>query len=632
MCGLIGTIYTDNRSETYDRLNKAMQRITHRGPDDEGIESIRVGEGMYIAGHKRLSIIDLSEMGSQPMESSDGRYLLSYNGEIYNYKELRRELETLGYSFTSDSDTEVLLNSWRCWGKGCLQKLTGMFAFSIFDKESKTLTCVRDPFGIKPFFYSFAPHSFTYASEIPPLLDLMETTPSMNLQVSYDYLVYSEYDRGEETFFEGIKRLLPGEMMTIKTGEPVLQSEITRWWTPSIEENSSITFKDAADELRERFLQNIRLHLRSDVPLGAALSGGVDSSAVVCAMRYLEPEIPIHTFSYIADGANINEEKWIDLVNQHVNARANKCYVKPEDLGNDIESLIKLQAEPFGTTSIYAQYRVFQLVKECGITVCLDGQGADELLAGYDGYPEYKVESLINSGKFSDLITFAKSWPQVDQRSSSRIYRSVMKAMIPSPLWRKIRQMKHYRISSEWLDKKWLYNHGVITDGDSMLEENGHPTRKVMQRLRLDLTKEMIPRLLRYEDRNSMHWSIESRVPFLTTDLAEFVFSLPEHFLISNQGITKHIFREAMRDIVPEPILNRKDKIGFETPGKKLVTGFADDLDHIMEPLESLGFIRSNQCRKLISETALGKRPYTHEIWRLICFSRWVNLFNVRIG
>jgi len=632
MCGLIGTYQHETSNISAERVRLGLKRIKHRGPDDEGMVTVPFVSGVYHAGHTRLSIIDLSTLGRQPMISGDGRYLLSFNGEIYNYRELKQDLQNLGYVFQSDTDTEVLLNAWSHWGRDCLTKLTGMFAFTVFDKENSTLTCVRDPFGIKPFFYQRSDTTFSYSSEIPALLSLSDEKPKMNLQKAYDFLVYEEHDRDQETFFEGVTRLMPGEIMNVRLEDENISTQTDRWWIPSIQERNSISFTDAADELRERFLQNVKLHLRSDVPLGAALSGGIDSSAIVCGMRYLEPDMPIHTFSYISNDAAEDEEKWVDIVNDHTGAISKKCVVTTEELTEDIDKLIKLQGEPFATTSIYAQFRVFQLAKENGVTVTLDGQGADEMLAGYDGYPELKVESLFNSRQFLNLATFMKEWPNSDQRDFKRVYRALLKSFLSDGMRKKIRRKKHLSAEMEWINKSWFHERGVVTNGDSILTESTTKTRLVMEKLSSELTVDRIPRLLRYEDRNSMYWSLESRVPFLTRELVEFLLGLPEEYLISNQGVTKHIFREAMRDIVPNEILNRKDKIGFDTPGKQLLAGLASNLEERLAPLKALPFIPWIEVKNFVEETVSGTRPFSWDVWRILCFAGWVEAFEVEVN
>src|SRR5690606_7266642 len=355
--------------------------------------------------------------GHQPMLSADKRFSIVFNGEIYNYRELRTELQGLGHCFVSDSDTEVLLAAWMQWGQACLVRLIGMFAFVVLDRQAGTLTCVRDALGIKPYFYAAqGGGEFYFASEMPALKELLPGKPTLDWQRAYDYLVHGDYDSGTGTFFEGIRHLLPGHLFIVDLkGERVAEPE--RWCAPRIVERTDLSFASATELVREQFLQNIRLHLRSDVPLGAALSGGIDSSAVVCAMRHVEPDLPIHAFSYLAAGSEMSEDVWLDRINAHVGAVPHKISVGSDELVRDLDSMILAQGEPFGSTSIYAQYRVFQLARESGVTVTLDGQGADEMLAGYSGYPGQRMHSLIDDGRFGEAWGFLKNWSRWPGRS-----------------------------------------------------------------------------------------------------------------------------------------------------------------------------------------------------------------------
>src|SRR5690606_28349805 len=368
MCGIAGGWWKE-AGQLEARLAGALEKIRYRGPDDRGYELYPMGDSVVALGHTRLSILDLSSAGHQPMLSADKRFSIVFNGEIYNYRELRTELQGLGHCFVSDSDTEVLLAAWMQWGQACLVRLIGMFAFVVLDRQAGTLTCVRDAFGIKPFFYAAqGGGEFYFASEMPALKELLPGKPTLDWQRAYDYLVHGDYDSGTGTFFEGIRHLLPGHLFIVDLkGERVAEPE--RWWAPRIVERTDLSFASATELVREQFLQNIRLHLRSDVPLGAALSGGIDSSAVVCAMRHVEPDLPIHTFSYIAAGSEMSEEVWVDRINAHVGAVPHKISVGSDELVRDLDSMILAQGEPFGSTSIYAQYRVFQLARESGVTV-----------------------------------------------------------------------------------------------------------------------------------------------------------------------------------------------------------------------------------------------------------------------
>jgi asparagine synthase (glutamine-hydrolysing) len=315
------------------------------------------------------------------MHTPSGRFSIVFNGEIYNYLELKKELKSLGIHFKTNSDTEVLLAAWEHWGEDSLKRLVGMFAFAIFDRNEKRLTCVRDGFGIKPLLFAYGDGAFVFGSEIGAIKALRPQPLELDWQRAYDYLVHGDYDNGPRSFVAGVSHVLPGHLVTLDTVTGELKEQL-RWWQPEIVQHD-IGYGEATEAVREKFLNSIRVHLRSDVAIGAALSGGLDSSAVVCAMRHLEPDLKIKTFSFIARDNPLSEEFWVDQVNHFVGAEAHKVLVKPEDLARDLDDMIKAQGEPFGSTSIYAQYRVFEAAKAQGVIVTLDGQGADEALQIY---------------------------------------------------------------------------------------------------------------------------------------------------------------------------------------------------------------------------------------------------------
>lgn len=629
MCGILGIFTNLLSADLSYRFQSGLIALSHRGPDDRGEWFHQSPHGNLALGQTRLSIIDLSPGGHQPMHSPDGRYTIVFNGEIYNYRELRQELALLGHAFRSSSDTEVLLAGWAQWGKSCLSRLRGMFAFTVFDRIEQTLICVRDAFGIKPFYYVAGEGCFLFASEVPALLALLPNPPPLNLQRAYDYLVFGGYDDQEATFFDGIRHLLPGHLLTLqlsKASAPVIE----RWWWPAITEHTDLSFADAADQLRSMFLDNIRLHLRSDVPLGTALSGGVDSSAVVCAIRYLEPEMPIHTFSYVARGSEVDEERWADQVNDHVGAIPHKVVVSPEELADDLDDMIHAQGEPFGSTSIYAQFRVFKLARDHGVTVTLDGQGADELLAGYNGYPSPRMRSLLEKRLLVELIQFLRAWSAWPGRTTSQGVKGLIEPWVPVSLRGLAYRVIGRNPAPAWLVTAFFQEHGVALTPPlkpgSLTDETG---RRLVAALRHALTGQGLNALLRHGDRNSMRWSVESRVPFLTTDMAEFLLSLPESYLISPQGETKHIFRAAMRGIVPDIILDRKDKIGFATPEQAWLKQLGNTIFDWLDAAEALPFLNAAQCRRKVKMIIEGHRYFDFQAWRLINFCRWAQIMNV---
>jgi asparagine synthase (glutamine-hydrolysing) len=626
MCGILGRVGLVDY-ELDAGVEKALRQLGHRGPDDRGTLRLNMGPNTVDLGQTRLSIIDLSTGGHQPMQSSDGRYSLVFNGEIYNYREVRSDLKRLGRQFVSDSDTEVLLQAWAEWGIGCLRRMTGMWAFAVFDALHSTLTCVRDAFGIKPLFYATQHESFAFASELPALRSLLRGPSEVNLQRLYEYLVFGSYDTGADTFLAEVQQVLPGHVLTVSFGGGHPQLLTERWWCPAIEEEA-ISFEDASERLRDLFLESVRLHLRSDVSLGAALSGGIDSSSVVAAIRYLEPDSQIHAFSYVARGHDVDEESWVDLAAASSGARVTKVELSADDLARDLDRMIAAQGEPFGSTSIYAQYRVYQLARESGVTVTLDGQGADELLAGYEGYPGPRLSSLVRSGHFVTAGRFAREWRRWPGRSMATAARGV--GVDLAPRWAR---QAGYRLSGRapnpaWLNEEVCRDFGVAIRPPARLDEAPVPGRRLAQQLRRELTAGGLQALLRHGDRNSMRWSVESRVPFLTTQLAEFCLSLPEDYLVSAGGETKHVFRHAMRGIVPNEILDRRDKIGFQTPEQDWLASLRPSLGDWLEGLDAFPIVNPSAARTAVFATVNGDRPFSWLAWRLINAARWVQLIS----
>ena len=564
MCGIAGVWSKDFSRAVADRLLSGLQKIRHRGPDDVGVShwDAHSGMGHVGLGLARLAILDLSAAGHQPMSTTDGRYTISFNGEITNYLEIRQSLVDLGNTFVSDSDTEVLLTAWSVWGHGCLERLEGMYAFAILDKEEETLTLVRDVFGIKPLFYSEQPDSLAFCSELVGLYELIPGPPRLDWQAAVDYLLWAAYDHTERSFVEGVRQLAPAHSVTLdlrtgRLGEP------RRYWWPVVQTTFSGSIDESAEIVRGLFLESVRRNLRSDVPVGVALSGGIDSSAIVGAIRHLEPTAPIQTFSFVAPGFEESEHEWIDLMVRAVGAQPHAVSSTGSDLFRDLDAMILAQGEPFGSTSIYAQYRVFQSVRENGVVVTLDGQGGDEAFAGYHGYPAQRLHSLIETGRFRESSRFVQAWAEWPGRSAKQAVMDGMAQFMPAGVsrWRSRTLAK----SSPILDYAKLRDRNVELEFPLLFAESSRGNR-VKSHLRAALTRRGLPALLRHGDRNSMHFSIESRVPFLDRALVEFALSLPEDHLIGADGTSKNVLRRALRGIVPDQILDRRDKVGFSTP------------------------------------------------------------------
>jgi len=623
MCGIIGGISNRPVEVLEASIKLGLSTLGRRGPDGAGSIKLSTQNGDLILGHARLAIIDRSSGGHQPMQTSDGRYSLVFNGEVYNYIELRNELSALGHSFNSESDTQVLLTAWAEWGDSCLMKLVGMFAFVVHDALEQTLTLVRDPFGIKPLFYSNSPTSICFASELNSLLRVLPSTPPVDPESVYSYLVYGNYDDNDRSFFLGCKNVLPGNLVSFSMKDLSVCC-VRRWWYPTIVERTRLSFLDASVQLREILLKNIKLNLRSDVPYGAALSGGLDSSVIVSGIRLLEPDRPINTFTYCASGFGYDEEHWANIVNKSVCATSNKIFIREEEFLEDLESLILCQGEPFVGTSLYAQNRIYKCASDLGFKVMLDGQGADELFAGYDGYPQERLHSLFDRRQFRKLVGLFLRLSRGSVRRMTRILSEFLKIGLPRQLIAELRALSHQSRLPDWVEINRFNEMGV--PADHMLERTLDCEglgRRLAEALRDALTRKGLPALLRHADRNSMYWSVESRVPFLTTELAEFTLSLPESYLISSQGETKSILREAMRGIVPPEILARKDKVGFRTPESAWMFPSLARMDRLFVESCSIPFINMDKCRRKLLEIKDNPRKFTPSVWRMVNYILW---------
>ena len=630
MCGITGGWWSAPPLDLERRMAASLDTLRLRGPNDSDCRYLSAGGGRLALGHTRLSIIDLSTLARQPMPSPCGRYWLVFNGEIYNYRELRRELAGHGHVFTTQSDTEVLLAAWIQWKKECLRKLEGMFAFVVYDTENQTLSAARDGFGIKPLYYSQQHGRLLFASELPALLALRrEEKPQANWQRCYDYLVHGDYDNTSQTFVEDVLSLRPGHCFEIRlpAGGRIVQE---CWWRPDTRQHAHMSFDDAAAAVREQFLHNVKLHLRSDVPLGATLSGGVDSSAIVCAMRHLEPDLPLHTFSYVAAEDHRSEEIWVDRVNKHVRAIPHKVIATGNDLANDLERLIGLQGEPFMSTSVYAQYRVYRLAREQGITVTLEGQGADEMLAGYVGFPGQRMLSMLEQGNVLGAQRFAYRWSRWPGRSYGRAWQYLAAAALPDTLFHLARRYTGRATAPSWLRAD------VLMDADVDLQYSRHVPqpeargRRVAESMAHALQQRFLPGYLREGDRNSMQFSVESRLPFLTLPMANLLLSLPEEYLISPRGETKSVFRAAMRGIMPDEVLDRRDKIGFETPEDRWLAGMADTVRDWLRHGERIPFLNHPEIMRHFEAVMAGKARCTTQLWRWVNFIKWHELSGIQ--
>ena len=625
MCGFVGRYVRHGSQITPAGINEAIETLKHRGPDSSGLCDLELGFGRFQIGFRRLSIIDLSPSGNQPFTSNDQRFIMVFNGEIYNYLELRIQLTSKGYIFKSNSDTEVLITAWQEWGIESVNKFIGMFSIVIFDKFKSEVWCVRDAYGIKPLFYSFSDDNFNFASEISALISLDVRTPRIDRNIAIDYLIGGEYDRSVSTFFEGVNQLQPGHYLKIDLKLKNISISPKRWWFPEVNENTSITFKDAAEALREQFLESIKIHLRSDVRVATALSGGLDSSAIVSAIRKIEPNLDIHTFSYAADDQRISERKWIDLVNSRTNAIPHLVEIAPNDFHADLDDLIRSQGEPFGSTSLYAQYKIYRTAKEAGVTVLLDGQGADELLAGYHGYPESRVRSLLDEHQYYEAISLILRWSEWPGRNAKNQIRSAAKYILPQIFQKSIATFREHQTFPNFVKTDFT----VPTKIDDVYSQISWKGRRLTERLLKEQSNGALVALLRHADRNSMRWSVESRVPFLNTNLSGLTLSFPESYLLSDNGETKSVFREAMRGIVDQEILDRKDKVGFATPQSKWMNKEVISKSTLLDSVKEIDFLDYKLVESYLSNHKVALNEEMNLTWRLFNLIKWKQLMGV---
>ena len=600
MCGIAG-IYSVSGGVSKEPLEIMSKRLEHRGPDGCGI---KIFDKCGLV-HRRLSIIDLSENASQPMCNEDETLWLVFNGEIYNFLELREILIEKGHTFRSETDSEVIIHSYEEWGSDCTKKFNGMWAFALYDTKTGKLFCSRDRFGVKPFYYTFSHGDFFFASEIKALVALPDIGKKPCDEKLNEYLIGGTLDTDERTMFEGILQLRPATNMLINgADEPVFE----KYWTLKV--SPALTFTDgkcddekAAAEFLDILRDSVRLRLRSDVPVGTCLSGGLDSSTITILINDIIRSENVssvgdrqNTFSACYSDPRFDESTYMDCVIDASGVSAHKTYPQPDDILTDIERLIYVQDEPFNSLSTYSQYRVMKLAGE-HVKVILDGQGADEQLAGYLGYQAAYIKCL-------------KSSPL---RMLSEIFGSAchhglffLNAIIQLNLRKKRRSF----IRS---DAKAMNRYGGTLD-------------EVLQN---EILNSNLQALLHYEDRNSMAFSIESRVPFLDYRFAEYTASLPLNQKIRG-GVTKYVLRNAIRGIVPEKIRTRMDKMGFVTPeevwmGKNLYE-FASEVFN-SDSFKQRKYWDADKVREEFNSYHLGKSGYSPEFWRVLCAELWLRIF-----
>jgi len=630
MCGIAAIIDPAGAARLSD-LRGMTEAIRHRGPDSEGyavmtpqgvlrlsgpdttnegtvvpapflptqrVESAGTPLGWAALSQRRLSIIDLSPMGHQPMCDPSGRYWIVFNGEIYNYVELRRDLERRGHTFFGHSDTEVLIAAFAEWDRPFLDRLIGMFAFVLLDTQSRRLLIARDRFGIKPVYaWRMQNRAWAFASEIKQFTALPGWSARLNGRRAYDFLNFGMTDHTGGSLFEDVVHIRGGEIVDVCVDDLDASLPVDRWW--SLEPGTFTgSFQEAADQFRSRFEDSVAIHLRSDVPVGSCLSGGLDSSSIVCEVRRQFDaqgiNAPQVAFSATSDDPAVDESRWMRIVSE---ATGVPSFTRTPDLGR-IPDLLPTIAwhldEPFGSTSILAQWSVFELASEHGIKVMLDGQGADEQLAGYLPFFAWRYQELLRTGRLRSLLRDVRDTKSEHPGASRRL--AMITAYLTLPAW--LGRLGGRLVDApgqnaqEWLDLDVL---GVSGHPDPMRELGA--ARPTVQALAVSqLTATNLPALLRYEDRDSMAHSVEARVPFLDHRLVEF-------------------------------------EIGFQTAEEAWMRANPElTIAMTDQAIERSGGVLKRTCASDVRGMLAGRRSFDYSYWRRLSFGAWMHAFDVRAG
>jgi asparagine synthase (glutamine-hydrolysing) len=661
MCGIAG-LHQREGNVDLGRLRLMSELLRHRGPDDEGVVLVERGSGNaltlggpdtpaevlaspipYTPGHwltragsdgalhpaeaifstglvhRRLAILDLSPGGHGPMCDRERRTWITYNGEVYNWIELRAELEALGERFATGCDVEVVLAAYRRWGHACLGRMNGMFAFALYDADRGELFCARDRFGVKPFYYQWDGRCFAFASEPKALVRTQPSLVRPRLEAVYDLVAYDWVDHEVETFFEGTRQLPGGHYLVVSAD----RFELRRWW--SLDPRRRATGGAAAweREFERLFTSAVELRLRADVDVGSCLSGGLDSSAVVVTAAERR-ERPIHTFTCAYDeGPAWDERPWVRSVTERTRAISHLVVPDGGDLWRVFERLTEAQDEPTAGPGLYSQWKVMELAHRAGLKVLLDGQGGDETLAGYPRYLAVRLRDLLIDGR---LIALARMWgPVTDRLGVGATLSHTLEPWLPRRAVESLR--RRFGQGKDRVLSPMLRSAGRRFAGRLPFPPRDFPGQLQAQ-LAFDTLTRLLPSLLRYEDRNSMAFSIETRLPFLDYRLVEFAFSLPDDQKLDGTA-SKAILRRGLAHRIPTPVLERRDKKGFETPIEVwLRRGHEAELRRrLLAPGPLHEWMNADVLRDELDDFRAGRRPIALQVWRWLSLEAWTRRF-----
>ena len=609
MCGIAGFINNSLRKDDKEELNyKMLKAIIHRGPENSSVWC----ESIVSLGQNRLKIIDLSDEANQPFDYMD--LVIIFNGEIYNYIEVREELLKLGYKFRTKGDTEVIGAAYKEWGETCVTRFIGMWSLAIWDTTQRKLFCSRDRFGIKPFYYITKGNDLYFASEYKALKQLPDFDYTLNEEqiqrgIAMSWAVYKD-----ETYYQSVKNLQPAHNLVYQNG----QITISKYWDIDFSQpKSALSWNDKKDQFYSLFTESIKLHSRSDVQNGTCLSGGLDSSAIASVYSSLFPDLPIKSFSIYYEGKNdVDERPFVrEVVNKYSNIEPYYFTPSDQDIADSFHNVAYHADVPLLGSSYLSQYFLMKLAKSKGVTVVLDGQGSDEYLGGYLHSFYRLLAQDVSEMHIGDALKTYSAHLSREHYGFNKSLGIAVKSLV-----------------SLFSDENKIYNlelsrkNNFFNSKTSISFENKTNDR-VDNFLYHLLFNSTLQTLLHFEDRNSMAFSLESRVPFLNHKLVEFAFTLNNSDKINNKAETKYILRESLQKALPKAVYERKDKKGFVTPGEvKWLNGplkFLLDIDYT-----KLSFMNTSSVKSEIDKYKNGDTSNATFVWRVACLHYWIKNFN----
>ena len=622
MCGIVGIVHRDREHPVAEQLLRKMtDLIRYRGPDDSG-QWFGAGVGL---GHRRLSIIDIAG-GHQPMTTADSELWITYNGEIYNYLELRESLTTDGYSPVSRSDTEVLLQAFARDGRDCLHQFNGMFAFAIWDNKRRELFAARDRLGIKPFYYYIDEEVFLFASEIKALLLHPHLRPEVDYDALQDYLDL-QYCLGDKTLFKGVKRLLPGQCLLWRDG----RIEIDTYWDLSFASGAPLADKERSEALQALLEDAVRLRLRSDVPVGSHLSGGLDSSAIAClAARHLPSQLQVFTGGFkVAE--RYDESRYAKLVAEQIGAGYHEMFPQAADLSDTFAEMVYFLDEPIAGAAVFPQYFLSKLASQ-HVKVVLGGQGGDELFCGYTRYLIGYVESCLQKAIYGEA-PLSGDWTLGEIEANLpylRGFEPTMQRLFASDMF-KDPAARYYRLLQRSQDMEGIFSDEGWRDksystAEVFRDEFHRPQSDhlIDRMLYMDI-KNHLQSLLHLEDRTSMAASLESRLPLLDYRIVEFALAQPAAIRFAG-GRPKHLLKEAVDGLVPRQIVERKDKMGFPVP---IFEWFGGELKPYVEDILLGDHTRQRGFfdMQAVERSVRGEKPFGRTVWGPLSLELWFRQF-----